>query len=82
MKGHLTELRVGALQLTGRARQGPSHYREREPPTVVARDDHPREQVQPATLREGVRTHITPSDPRSRTGQSLLARSSSRALWH
>lgn len=48
-KRHLAELGVRALKLAGRARQGASHDIERELPAVVARDQDPREQIQPAT---------------------------------
>ena len=62
MEGGIAELRIGALELAGRARESPGHDGEREPPPVVTRDEDPREQVQPATLGECVRTHIPHSD--------------------
>ncbi|HST33139.1 MAG TPA: hypothetical protein VLJ80_06420 [Solirubrobacteraceae bacterium] len=52
VEARLTELRVCALQLARRARHRPRHHLQRERPAVVARHDHPRQQVQPASARQ------------------------------
>jgi hypothetical protein len=68
LETRLAELRVGALQLARRARHGASHTAERQRLAVVARDDHPREQVEPATAGQRVRAHTPCSDCASPRG--------------
>lgn len=48
-EGPLAELRIGALELAGRARKRPGHQLQGQLLAIVARDDHPRQQVQPVT---------------------------------
>lgn len=48
-EGPLAELRIGALELAGRAGQRPGHQLQGQLLAIVARDDHPRQQVQPVT---------------------------------
>ena len=57
LEGLVTELRVGALQLARRAGQGARQRLERQRAAVVARDQHPRQQIQPASLAEGAGAH-------------------------
>jgi hypothetical protein len=52
VKARLAELRIRALQLARRARHGSRHQLQRERPAIVARHDHPRQQVQPASARQ------------------------------
>jgi hypothetical protein len=58
-EARVTELGVGALQRSRRARQGLRHLGEGELAAVVARDDHTRQQIQPVTCRGGVVAHTT-----------------------
>jgi hypothetical protein len=51
-EARLAELPVRALQLARRARHGARHHAQRERPAVVARHDHPRQQIQPASARQ------------------------------
>ena len=53
LEGDLPELRIRALQLTGRAGQSAGHHGKRQLPAIVARDNHAREQVQPAARASG-----------------------------
>jgi hypothetical protein len=57
VKAQLAELRVRALHLARRARHDVGDLRERQPPAVVARDDHAREQVQAPPRRERLILH-------------------------
>jgi hypothetical protein len=57
-KGRLAELRVGAVELSRRARERSRHPRERERTAIVTGNRHPREQVQAAALLEGGLAHI------------------------
>ncbi|HEY2571204.1 MAG TPA: hypothetical protein VGI27_07015 [Solirubrobacteraceae bacterium] len=52
VEARLAELRIRALQLARRARHGARNSAERERLAVVARNDHPRQQVQPASARQ------------------------------
>jgi hypothetical protein len=51
-KARLAELPVSALQLARRARYGTRHRVQRERLAIVARHDHPCQQVQPASARQ------------------------------
>jgi hypothetical protein len=75
-EGHLPELLISPLQLARGARQRTRHQRQRELLAVMARDEHPRQQVQPVTSRCGVVAHISLSDLLAGTGRldaTLLA---------
>jgi hypothetical protein len=69
LKADLAELRIGPLHLTRRARHRRGDGGERQPPTIVARHDHAREQVQPAAAGDRLRVHTTGSDRTARTGR-------------
>jgi hypothetical protein len=51
-KARLAELPISALQLARRARHRARHRVQRQRLAVVARHDHPRQQVQPASARQ------------------------------
>jgi hypothetical protein len=68
VKAQLAELRIRALDLARRARDGPGYVRERQPSPVVPRDDDAREQVQPPAGFERVALHATLSDGRRPIG--------------
>ncbi|HTB69890.1 MAG TPA: hypothetical protein VK707_02795 [Solirubrobacteraceae bacterium] len=57
VEAQLAELRVRALHLARRARHGGGDLRERQPPTVVARDANARQQVQAPSRRERLVLH-------------------------
>jgi hypothetical protein len=78
LKARLAELRVGALHLAGRARHRAGNRRQREAATIVARDDHAREQIQPPSAVECVLLHALHSDRASHNGTSRSLRHSSR----
>jgi len=63
LKARVTELGIGALQLARRARHGARHAAQRQPLAVVTGDDHPRQQVQPASVCQRVGAHALCSDP-------------------
>ena len=59
----IAELRIRALQLSRRGRQRLGDRRERKRATVVAGDDHPRQQIQPAAFAERISVHTPSTDP-------------------
>jgi len=75
----IAELRVRALELARRARQGVRHGRERQIAAVVARDDHAREHVQTATGGERVCAHSHHSDRDAPCGTDRARRASETA---
>jgi hypothetical protein len=70
----VAELRVRALQLPGRGRQRPRDRRERQRAAIVTRDDHPRQQIQPAAFAERIGVHTPPTDPPRAPGQAWSQR--------
>jgi hypothetical protein len=54
LEARVAELRVGALQLPWRARHRARDHRQRQRPAVMARDDHARQQVEPASVCQGL----------------------------
>jgi hypothetical protein len=62
LEGAGAELRVRPLELARRARQRARQVLERQRAAVVARDEHAREQVQPAALADGAGAHVPFSD--------------------
>ena len=53
----VSELGIGSLELSRRARERSRHRLQGQLAAIVARDDHTRQQVQPVTSRGGVVAH-------------------------
>lgn len=73
LEGELTELRVRALNLARRTGQRARHRRQREAPAIVARDDHAREQVEPASCGMRIGVHVLSSDQPPHHGRDRKA---------
>jgi hypothetical protein len=70
-KREVPELRVRALELARRARERSRDGLHGERAAIVARDEHPREQIDPATFAEGAGAHIPYTDARGASGTPL-----------
>ena len=69
VEGLFSEERIRALQLARGARERAGDRLEREIPTVVARNEHPRKEVEATALAQRGGTHISYSDSPAPAGR-------------